>query len=90
MAGLTRIELLFVALNLTLGLAVAGLTLRLPAFAGLPVPPFGWLVIGVLLTDLALGALARRHPSALISMPARLVALVGSFLVFTLVTQRFA
>ncbi|MDX2203257.1 MAG: hypothetical protein NW223_10945 [Hyphomicrobiaceae bacterium] len=76
--ALTRPQILFLLANAALGALVALAAARVPSFAALPVPQLGWLVAGVLLTDVATGVLTGAHPTAVISMPVRIAALALS------------
>lgn len=86
MPEFSRVHVLFVLANMLFGGLVGALSSLSPPFAALPVPIFGWLVLGVLLADLGFGALARAHPSAVITMPVRIVALVASYAASLLAT----
>lgn len=84
--ALSRPQIIFVLANVALGALIALASARIPSFAALPVPLFGWLVLGVLLTDLAIGYFAGAHPTAVISMQARIAALALSFIASLLVS----
>lgn len=84
--ALTRPQMIFLAANLFLGALVGLATVHVPGFAALPVPQFGWLVAGVLVTDLATGAATRTHPTAVITMPVRIAALALSMVAALAVT----
>jgi hypothetical protein len=84
--ALSRPQFLFLFANVLIGALVALAAARVPGFAALPVPQFGWLVGGVLLTDIAAGLLAGAHPTAVISMPVRIAALALSFIASLAVT----
>ena len=89
MPEFSRVHVLFVLANVVLGAIVGALSSLSPSFAALPIPLFGWLVLGVLLADLGLGALARAHPSAVVTMPVRIVALLASYAGSLLATSAF-
>lgn len=90
MMDFTRTGALFVAINAGLGALIAVLTHKVPAFAGLPVPTFAWLVIALFLADIALGAIRGVHPSQNLTMPTRLVALIASYGANVLVAAQLA
>lgn len=81
MPKLTRLHIAFLAANAVLGLVVGLLYVRMPAMQGGAVPLLAWLVVGLLVLDIAFGRIARAHPTQAISMPVRLAALVLSYLV---------
>ncbi len=78
--SITPPQIGFLIANVLMGALVGYLQARVPQFASLPVPQFGWLVLGVLILDLATGYLAGAHPTAVISMPLRVAALALAFL----------
>ncbi|RTL71759.1 MAG: hypothetical protein EKK41_08320 [Hyphomicrobiales bacterium] len=84
--ALSRPQIVFVLVNVVLGAVVGAAVARIPSFAAVPVPLFGWLVLGVLLTDLASGYLAGAHPTAVITMQARIAALVLAFIASLIVS----
>lgn len=89
MPDFSRLNILFVLANVVLGGIVGALSSLSPSFAALPIPIFGWLVLGVLLADLGFGALAGAHPSAVVTMPVRIVALVASYAASLVATSAF-
>lgn len=90
MPEFSRMHILFVLANVVLGGIVGALGGLSPSFAALPIPVFGWLVLGVLLADLGFGALAGAHPSAVVTMPVRIVALVASYIASLVATAAVA
>jgi hypothetical protein len=84
--ALSRPQIIFVLVNVVLGAVVAVAMARVPSFAAVPVPLFGWLVLGVLVTDLVIGYLAGAHPTTVITMQARIAALVLAFIVSLIVS----
>lgn len=73
--SLTRTDLLFIALGVAVGIAVA-----LAAKAGLiavdgAFPPFVWVLIGLGFIEVGLTLAARKPPGAFVSLGTRLVAL---------------
>lgn len=88
--ALTKPQLLFLSANIVLGALIALAAARIPSFAALPVPQFGWLVVGVLLTDIAIGYMAGAHPTAVITMPVRIAALALSFFASLIVASALA
>jgi hypothetical protein len=80
MPKLTPLQIAFIVANAVLGLVIGLLHARIPAMQATAIPLFGWLVAGVLILDLAFGWLGGAHPTAVVSMPARIVALVVSYI----------
>jgi hypothetical protein len=52
---------------------------RSPFFAGLGIPSFAWLVLGMLAFELVAGLVLKAHPSAILSMGWRIAGLLISF-----------
>jgi hypothetical protein len=67
------------AFNAIFGACIGALTARAPAFTTLGIPPFLWLVAGLFAFEMGAGLLLKQHPSQLLTMPWRGVALVVSF-----------
>ena len=62
-----------------LGLLVGWGTARSPVFAGLGLPAFAWLVLGMLAFELLAGLALKAHPAALLPMGWRLAGLLVAF-----------
>ena len=54
---------------------------RNPFFAGLGIPSFAWLVLGMLAFELVAGLVLKAHPSTILSMGWRIAGLLVSFAV---------
>jgi hypothetical protein len=81
MPQLTSLHVLFLAVNAAIGLAVGTAAARSPQFAALHIPPFAWLVFGMLTFELLAGMLLKAHPASAISMSLRGAGLIVSFAV---------
>lgn len=62
-----------------LGLLVGWGTARSSHFAGLGLPAFAWLVLGMLAFELLAGLALKAHPAALLPMGWRLAGLLVAF-----------
>ena len=74
-------QILFVAVNAMIGLFVGTAVALRPDFAALGIPTFVWLVLGMLLVEVLAGLALKTHPSAIVTMPVRIAALLTSFVV---------
>ena len=81
MPQLSAGQILFLAINAVIGLCVGTAAALSPDFAALRIPPFAWLVVGMLLVELMAGLALKAHPSALVTMPIRVAGLIMSFVV---------
>lgn len=79
MPKLSPLQVAFLAANAVLGLVIGLAHARVPGMQSLAIPLFGWLVAGVLVLDLLFGWLAGAHPTTVVTMPVRIVALVLSY-----------
>lgn len=75
--SLSRTDILFIALGLVIGIAVAfGAGAGLLPVAG-AFPPFVWVLIGLGVVEIALTFIARKPPGTLVSLGVRLAALAA-------------
>jgi hypothetical protein len=79
MPSLSATQLLFLVYNAATGLLIGALSARIPAFAGLGIPTFAWLVLAMLAFEMLAGLVLKAHPSTIIAMPLRLAGLMASF-----------
>lgn len=80
MISFDRVRSALVVFNILFGGLVGVLTVRVPAFTALGMPPFLWLVAGLFAFELTAGLLLNAHPSTLLSMPWRAAGLALAFL----------
>ena len=83
-------HILFLVANIAFGALMGIAFVRVPALATSAIPIFGWLVAGVLAIDLIFGYLAGAHPTAVITMPVRIAALVLSYVASFIATGALA
>ena len=81
MPRLTATQVLFLAVNAAIGLAVGSAAARSAQFAALQIPVFAWLVAGLLIFELLMGLAFKAHPAAIVPMPLRFAGLMMSFAV---------
>lgn len=79
----SALQILFLAVNAAIGLAVGTAAARSSQFVALQIPTFAWLVLGMLCFEILAGLALKTHPAAAVSMPLRLAGLVVSFVVCT-------
>jgi len=80
MASFDLVRILLLLFSVAFGVLVGVLSVRVPAFTGLGMPSFLWLVAGLFAFEMSAGLLLNAHPSSLLSMPWRAGALALSFL----------
>ena len=66
----------FLIYNAVIGALVGWASARSAVFAGLGIPSFAWLVLGMLAFELLSGLALRAHPASVLSMPSRLAGLL--------------
>ena len=81
MPQLSSLQVLFLAVNAAIGLAVGTAAVRSPQFSALQIPTFAWLVFGMLAFELLAGLVLKAHPANAISMPLRAAGIIVSFAV---------
>jgi hypothetical protein len=80
----SALQILFLAVNAAIGLAVGTAAARSPQFVALQIPTFAWLVLGMLAFELLAGVALKMHQAAVVSLPLRLAGLIVSFVVCTI------
>lgn len=90
MPQLSQRHILFLVANVVFGALMGMAFVRVPALSTSAIPIFGWLVAGVLVIDLAFGYLAGAHPTAVVTMPVRIAALVLSYVASVIATGALA
>ena len=86
--GLSHRDVLFLACNAAIGIAVGALVLRWPGFAAGFVPPVLWLVLGMGIVEIG-GALLFGHGGPLVTYGMRILGLATSFAAYALVSSAF-
>jgi len=79
MPPVSAFQLVLLAYNLALGLAVGTSAARSTIFANLGIPTFMWLLVGLLAFEVVAGLVMNKHPATLLSMPWRIAGLSASF-----------
>jgi hypothetical protein len=82
--GLSHRDVLFLACNAVIGIAVGALVLRWPGF----VPPVLWLVLGMGIVEIG-GALLFGHGGPLVTYGMRILGLATSFAAYAVVSSAF-
>jgi hypothetical protein len=78
-AELVILQLAFLIYNAVIGVLVGWASVRSPFFAGLALPSFAWLVLGMLAFELLSGLALRAHPASVLSMGSRIAGLLVAF-----------
>jgi hypothetical protein len=75
MPALSRLQIVFLAYNASVGVLVGILSARASWFEGLGLPAFAWLIAAMFVFEVIAGLLLREHPSTAITMGTRIAAI---------------
>jgi hypothetical protein len=79
MFSLNSFQIVFIAVNAAIGLAVGTAAARSATFQALQIPAYAWLVAGMLMFEMLTGLALKVHPAVAVSMPLRVAGLIISF-----------